>query len=92
MIKFEDKLNKIVRLENPVCTIQTIIALYVGSSFFNCICNSFLGVVGYNVLFLFPLAYKLKKTQIDELYKLVKTQALNILQIVESKIPRYTGK
>jgi len=92
LIKFEDKLNKIIRLESLSCTIQAIVGLYITSIIVSNICTTLLGFFGFNLLFLAPLAYKFKKNEIDGVCSMIKTNAVKTIEKVESLIPRYVEK
>lgn len=89
MICVEEELNKIYKLESPVCTLKLLGALYAGSIITGSICHCILVWLSVNTLFVLPLLYKMQKEKLDKIYSSATSIVTKTFNQIESKIPRY---
>lgn len=92
VISLEEKIKKITSLESPVCTIKTIVGLYILSVISSHVCSCFLVFLATNIFFIVPLVRKYKQKEITKIYDKVSEITKDLLKKVESKIPRYEEK
>ena len=92
LICLDEKFKKIVSLESPVCTLQTLGLVYVFTIIASNVCSCFLVFIATNLFFLVPLAYKLQGDNINKLTSKACCVLSKAFTTIESKIPRYQEK